>query len=96
MMHRLRAATSDGSQRSMMLPGGQMRFIEGIVLIVQDGRFQLLDDGGAGHLCVLSPGASAEPGQLAPLQRKQARVRIGYDDATNAIGLLVHSIALLK
>ncbi len=71
-----------------------MRSMEGIVTIVQEGRFQLTDDTGASHLCILDRNAAAEPGQLGPLQRRQARVRVHYTRPRKLIGLVVHSIAL--
>jgi hypothetical protein len=71
-----------------------MRSIEGIVTIVQEGRFQLTDDEGVSHLCILDRNAAAEPGQLGPLQRRQARVRVRYMRPHNLIGLVVSSIAL--
>ena len=55
-----------------------MRSIEGVVTIVQEGRFQLVDDAGVAHLFLLGHAAAADPEQLAPLQREQARVRVTY------------------
>ena len=60
--------------------------MDGVVTLVQEGRFQLTDDGGVSHLFILSPWAAAETEQLAPLQRRQARVRVTYKPARNAIG----------
>jgi hypothetical protein len=60
--------------------------INGIVTIVQEGRFQLTDDDGVSHLFILSPSAAAEPEQLKALQRRQARVRVRYQPASNLIG----------
>lgn len=71
-----------------------MGTIEGIVTIVQEGRFQLTDDDGVSHLLILAPGAGAETGQLTPLQHRQARVRVRYDHARDVIGLVARSIAL--
>jgi hypothetical protein len=70
-----------------------VRSIEGVVTIVQESRFQLTDDAGVSHLFILAPDTLAEPDQLEPLQRRQARVRVGYSEARNAIGLRAHSIA---
>ena len=70
-----------------------MKTIDGVVTIVQESRFQLVDDEGVGHLFVLGHDSPAEPDQLAPLQRKQSRVRVGYTEARNVIGRVAHSIS---
>jgi hypothetical protein len=64
-----------------------MRSMEGVVTIVQEGRFQLLDDSGVSHLFILDHSATLEPEQLPPLQREQTRVRVSYRAAH---GLLAH------
>jgi hypothetical protein len=64
-----------------------MRSMEGVVTIVQEGRFQLLDDAGVSHLFILDHSAPLEPEQLPPLQRDQNRVRVSYRPAD---GLLAH------
>lgn len=64
----------------------------GTVLIAQEGRLQLLDDEGAGHLFILSPRAAAETQQLEPLQEAQARVRVTYERPPNVIGLVAQRI----
>jgi hypothetical protein len=66
--------------------------INGIVAIVQEGRFVLTDDAGVSHFFVLSPSAAAEPAQLAALQRRQARVRVRYRPATKLIGHVANAI----
>ena len=38
----------------------------------------------------------AEPEQLAPLQARQARVRVRYVEARNAIGLIAKSVTELE
>ncbi|WP_202397227.1 hypothetical protein [Teichococcus coralli] len=70
--------------------------MEGVVTIVQEGRFQLTDDGGVSHLFLLSHDAAAEPEQLPPLQRRQARVRVSYTPARNLIGLVAHAVELAE
>jgi hypothetical protein len=69
--------------------------MDGVVTLVQESRFQLVDDEGIAHLFLLSHSASAEPSQLGPLQKRQARVRVGYERAPNLIANLAHRIALL-
>ena len=68
--------------------------MEGVVTVVQEGRLQLTDDRGVSHLFILGPNAAAETEQLAPVQRQQARVRVGYTPARNVIGNLLSSIEL--
>lgn len=72
-----------------------MRVKEGTVTIVQESRFQLTDDAGISHLFLLDHNAAAEPAQLAPLQHRQARVRVRYSQPRNLIGLVAHSIELV-
>jgi hypothetical protein len=67
----------------------------GTVVIAQEGRLQLIDDEGAGHLFILSRLNEAEPQQLHALQQRQARVRITYASPRNVIGLLAKKIELL-
>ena len=68
--------------------------MDGIVTLVQESRFQLMDDQGVSHLFVLSHKAPLEPAQLIPLQKVQARVSVRYEEAPNLIALLALSIAL--
>jgi hypothetical protein len=60
--------------------------MNGIVTIVQEGRFQMTDEDGVSHLFILSPHTSAETRQLTALQERQARVRVRYRSAPNLIG----------
>ena len=66
--------------------------MEGVVTIVQESRFQLTDDSGVGHLFTAGHACGAEPGQLAGLQRRQARVRVRYSTVPNTIGNVAQSI----
>ncbi len=72
-----------------------MQSIDGIVTIVQEGRFCLTDQGGVSHQFELSHRAAAEPDQLASLQREQARVRVSYTPGENVIGFIAARIDLL-
>lgn len=69
--------------------------MQGVITIVQESRFQLTDDSGASHLFILGHSAAAEPDQLAPLQRRQARVRVQYVQPKNIIGMVAKSVALV-
>ena len=68
--------------------------MEGVVTIVQEGRFQLTDAAGVSHLFILGPNTAAETDQLPALQRRQARVRVHYTPAKNVIGNVISSIEL--
>ena len=69
-----------------------MRSMDGVVTIVQEGRFQMTDDDGVSHLFILRATAAAETEQLARLQSRQARVRVRYEPAANLIGNTVTAI----
>ena len=68
----------------------------GIVLFVQEGRFQLRDDAGVAHLFTLGANAAAEPAQLAGLARAQARVEVVYAPARNMIGNTATAISRVE
>lgn len=72
-----------------------MRTIDGVVTIVQESRFQLVDDQGVGHMIVLSASSLAEPDQLEQLAACQARVRVSYSEPADVIGLLARDVATL-
>ncbi len=74
----------------------QVRWMEGTITIVQEGRFQLSDPRGVSHQFVLGHAALAETEQLRPLQSRQARVRVKYTDAAGLISLIAHRIELLE
>ncbi len=67
--------------------------MDGVVTIIQESRFQLLDDAGVGHHFVLAYNAALEPEQLASLLMR--RVRVSYRESRGIIGHEAHSIDLL-
>ena len=69
--------------------------MDGVVTIVQEGRFQLTDGEGVSHQFVLGRFAAAETLQLRPLMGRQAHIRVEYSDAPGLIGLIAHRIQLL-
>jgi hypothetical protein len=73
-----------------------VRTLDGIVTVVQEGRFQLETDGGDAHTFVLSRKAKLEPDQLPPLQHGQARVRVEFEDAPDLIAYIAHSIDVIQ
>jgi len=70
--------------------------MRGTVTIVQEGRFQLIDDRGVAHLFILGHAAAAEPAQLAPLGRRQARVSVRFTKPPHCIGNVAHSVTLAE
>ena len=72
-----------------------MQSLQGIVTIVQEGRFQVMDAQGVGHQFMLSHHAALEPEQLPGLQRDQARVRVWFKPAGDIIGHVAERIDLL-
>ena len=73
-----------------------MDVMEGVVTLAQESRFQLTDDRGVSHLFILGHDAAAEPAQLAPLSRDQARVRVRYTRPDNVLGLVAHSVSTAR
>jgi hypothetical protein len=71
-----------------------MAEMNGVITIVQEGRFQLTDDKGVSHQFVLSHSAMCEPEQLRPLQTRQARVRVKYSDSKGLISMTAKRIEL--
>lgn len=72
-----------------------MRTAEGVVTIVQEGRFQLVDAGGVAHLFLLGYRAAAEPEQLPALQQRQARVRVRFHVPCGLIARVATQIQVL-
>jgi hypothetical protein len=66
--------------------------VEGTVLYVQEGRFELEDDAGVSQLFILSHRASLEPQQLLALQRGQARVRVRYENGEKSMSAIAHTV----
>ena len=61
-----------------------METMAGIVTIVQEGRFQLLDAAGVSHHFILAHTAAAEPEQLPSLVNR--RVVVSYRNPEEVIG----------
>jgi len=71
-----------------------MRSVQGVINLVQEGRFQLVTDQGRVLPFVLSHSAAAEPQDLPPLVRSAARVRVDYTDARHLIAGIAHRIVM--
>jgi hypothetical protein len=72
-----------------------MNSIEGTVILSQESRFQLLDRNGVGHHFILGHSCAAEPEQLPALQRRQARVRVGYRSGADVLAHVALRIDML-
>ncbi len=71
-----------------------MAEMNGVITIVQEGRFQLTDDKGISHQFVLGSHAMCETEQLRPLQTRQARVRVKYSNTKGLISMTAKRIDL--
>ncbi len=60
--------------------------MDGVITIVQEGRFQMTDDAGVSHLFILGHAAAAETEQLDAIRRGTARVRVRFEEPGNLIG----------
>jgi hypothetical protein len=69
-----------------------MLSMTGVVTIVQEGRFQLLDDDGVSHQFLLAYSAAPDPEQLPDLL--QQRIRVSYSNPADLIGHAAHQIVL--
>ena len=69
-----------------------MKVMEGTVLYVQEGRFEVQPDEGACQLFVLSYRAALEPQQLPGLQRDQARVRVRYRSGERGMSAIADEV----
>jgi hypothetical protein len=70
-----------------------MRSMQGVITIVQEGRFQLVDDDGVAHHFLLGHKAALEPEQLPGLLMR--RIRVDYHDPSGIIGHEARRILLL-
>jgi hypothetical protein len=69
-----------------------MKSVEGVITLAQEGRFELVTDGGRVMHFVLGHDASLEPQDLPPLQRAQRRVRVDYTEPTRILGHVAHRL----
>ena len=73
-----------------------MKSVEGVITIVQEGRFQMTDRQGVSRLFVLSPNAAMETEQLVPLVHDRIAVRVTYRDGDNALAHVATRIDTAK
>jgi hypothetical protein len=69
-----------------------MQSAEGVITLVQEGRFTLVTDGGRVMHFLLAHDASLEPQDLPPLERDQRRVRVDYTEPSRLIAHVAHTL----
>lgn len=69
-----------------------MQSAEGVITLVQEGRFALVTDGGRVMHFLLAHDASLEPQDLPPLRRNQRRVRVDYTDSSRLVAHVAHML----
>jgi hypothetical protein len=68
------------------------RFTQGIISVVQEGRFRLIDSAGRCHPFILSASAAIEPADLTSLAGRGCSVRITVAPATGLIAMVATCI----
>jgi hypothetical protein len=68
----------------------------GRVNLVQEGRFQLVEDDGRSTLFILGHDAPLEPQDLPALQRRGTRIAVRCDPAPGKLAWVAHSIRILE
>jgi hypothetical protein len=69
-----------------------MRSAEGVITLVQEGRFALVTDGGRVMQFVLAHDASIEPQDLPLLKRDQRRVRVDFTESRRLVAHVAHTL----
>ena len=69
-----------------------MKSVEGVITVAQEGRFELVTDSGRVMHFVLAHDAALEPQDLPPLQRHQSRVRVDYTEPSRLIAHVAHRL----
>lgn len=71
-----------------------METVEGTVVLVQEGRFKLVTDGGRVMHFVLAHNAAIEPEDLPPLAQRQARLRVAYQRPDHLVAAVAHRLSV--
>ncbi|MBV9378807.1 MAG: hypothetical protein JO320_27775 [Alphaproteobacteria bacterium] len=69
-----------------------MQAVEGVITLIQEGRFELVTDGGRVMHFMLAHGSSVEPQDLPPLQQERRRVRVEYTKPTRVVTHVAHTL----
>jgi hypothetical protein len=71
-----------------------MQSAEGVITLVQEGRFALVKDDGRVMHFILAHDASLEPQDLPPLKRDQRRVRVDYTEPSRLVAHVAHRLRI--
>ena len=69
-----------------------MQSAEGVITLVQEGRFALVTNGGRVMQFLLARDASLEPQDLPLLKRNQRRVRVDYTEPSRLVAHVAHML----
>jgi hypothetical protein len=73
-----------------------MESADGVITVVQEGRFKLVTDTGRVMHFVLAYNAAIEPEDLPALAQAQIRVRVDYTRSDHLIAALAHALSTLE
>jgi hypothetical protein len=69
-----------------------MQSVEGVITLVQEGRFAVVTDGGRVMQFLLAHDASLEPQDLPLLKRDQRRIRVDYTEPSHLVAHVAHAL----
>jgi antitoxin (DNA-binding transcriptional repressor) of toxin-antitoxin stability system len=69
-----------------------MQSVEGVITLVQEGRFVVVTDGGRVMHFLLAHDASVEPQDLPLLKRDQRRVRVDFTEPSRLVAHVAHTL----
>ena len=72
-----------------------METAEGVITLVQEGRFKLVTDENQVLHFVLAHDAAIEAQDLPPLAQRQTRVRVVYTRPTHLTAVVAHTLSTL-
>lgn len=69
-----------------------MKTVSGIIRLVQEHRFRLIDEDGGDRLFILSHGAPVEWRDLEAIQEAERLVTVYYDEIDNMLAAEAHDV----
>ena len=66
--------------------------VGGTITVVQEERFQLVDDDGVAHLFILDHHSELEPDDLRAFWREGRRVSVRFEDAPDLIARIARKV----
>jgi hypothetical protein len=64
----------------------------GIITVAQEGRFRLMTRDGRSHVYLLAPDCAVEAQDLPALARRQAQVRVTYEQTDTLTAGVAHAL----